>query len=72
MLDNLARIKKPPLISAHKIDLEVVRQIRDTDLLHVSVVIADGEGGRGHNNPKKDLARIDDLGTITKPAAVST
>jgi len=72
VLDNLARIKKPPLINSHKIDLEVVRQIRDNDLLHVSVVIAEGDGGRRHNNPKKDLARIDDLGTITKPAALST
>ena len=72
VLDNLARIKKPPLISAHKIDLEVVRQVRDSDLLHGSVLLADGEGGRRHNNPKKDLARVDDVGTITKPSAVNT
>jgi len=72
VLDNLARIKKPALISAHKIDLEVVRQVRDSDLLHESVLLADGEGGRRLNNPKKELSRVDDLGTITKPSAVNT
>ena len=72
VLDNLAGIKKPPLISSHKIDSEVVRQIRDTDLLHISVEIADGVGGRRHNNPKKQLARIDDLGAITNPQTLGS
>jgi hypothetical protein len=72
VLDNLASIGRPPLISSHKIDLDVVRQIRDTDLLHVSVEVADGVGERRHNNPKKPLARIDDLGTITHPQPIGT
>ena len=71
VLDNLARIKKPAMISAHKIDLEVVRQIRDTDVLHVSVQLVEGEGGRRHNNPKKELARADDLGAVSKSAALN-
>ena len=41
-------------------------RIRDTDLLHSSVVITAGER---FNNPRAELARIDDLGTITKPVA---
>ena len=45
VLANLAGIKKPRALSAHKIDPEVKRQIRDTDLLHASVVIE--TGGRG-------------------------
>jgi hypothetical protein len=69
VLDNLANIKKPPAISSHKIDAEVVRQIRDTDMLHVSVEIA---AGPRLNNPKKALGRIDDLGTITNPQTLST
>jgi len=44
----------------------VKRRIRDTDLLHASVVI---ETGERFNNPRADLSRIDDLGTITKPVA---
>jgi uncharacterized protein (DUF2235 family) len=66
VLANLASITKPAALSSHKIDLEVRRRIRDTDLLHSSVVITAGER---FNNPRVELARIDDLGTITKPVA---
>ena len=64
MLANIAAIKKPGVLSSHKIDAEVRRRIRDTDLLHASVVI---ENGDRFNNPTVDLSRIDDLGAITKP-----
>jgi uncharacterized protein (DUF2235 family) len=64
VLANIAAIKKPGVLSSHKIDAEVRRRIRDTDLLHASVVI---ENGDRFNNPTVDLSRIDDLGAITKP-----
>ena len=66
VLANIAGIKKPAKLSTHKIDSEVRRRIRDTDLLHHSVVI---EAGDRFNNPSGELARIDDLGVITKPVA---
>jgi len=66
VLANLAAIKKPGALSSHKIDLEVKRRIRDTDLLHSSVVIQVGER---FNNPGVELSRIDDLGTVTRPVA---
>ena len=66
VLANLAAIKKPAALSTHKIDLEVKRRIRDSDLLHGSVLITAGER---FNNPRVELSRIDDLGTITKPVA---
>jgi hypothetical protein len=64
VLANIAAIAKPGKLSSHKIDAEVRRRIRDTDLLHSSVVI---EAGDRFNNPGVDLSRIDDLGAITKP-----
>src|SRR6185503_8868528 len=66
VLANLATVKKPAALSSHKIDLEVKRRIRDTDLLHSSVVI---ESGDRFNNPSAELSRIDDLGAVTKPVA---
>ena len=72
VLDNLANVRKPPLISVHQVDSEVIRQIRDTDLLHISVEIADGTGGRRLNNPRKSLSRVDDLGTVTRPEVLGT
>jgi uncharacterized protein (DUF2235 family) len=66
VLANLAGIKKPAALSTHKIDLEVKRRVRDTDLLHASVLIQTGER---FNNPRVELSRIDDVGTITKPVA---
>ena len=66
VLANIASIAKPGKLSSHKIDSEVRRRIRDTDLLHSSVVI---EAGDRFNNPGVDLSRIDDLGVITKPVA---
>jgi hypothetical protein len=68
VLANLASITKPPRLSTHPIDAEVRRRIRDTDLLHSSVVI---ETGDRFNNPTVELSRIDDLGTITKPVAAA-
>jgi uncharacterized protein (DUF2235 family) len=66
VLANLASITKPAVLSTNKIDLEVKRRIRDTDLLHSSVLIGTGER---FNNPGVELSRIDDLGAITKPVA---
>jgi uncharacterized protein (DUF2235 family) len=66
VLNNIASIKKPGVLSTHKIDLEVKRRIRDTDLLHVSVLI---EQGDRFNNPGVELARIDDLGAVSKSVA---
>ena len=66
VLANLAAIKKPGVLSSHKIDAEIRRRIRDTDVLHASVVI---ENGERFNNPGVELSRIDDLGTITRPVA---
>jgi uncharacterized protein (DUF2235 family) len=68
VLSNLAAIAKPAKLSTHKIDAEVRRRIRDTDLLHSSVVI---EAGDRFNNPTVELSRIDDLGTITTPVATA-
>jgi uncharacterized protein (DUF2235 family) len=69
--ENLASVVTPPEISDHKIDAELPRRFRETDLLHASVILNDGPMGRPHNNPRFPLARIDDLGAIT-PATVSS
>jgi len=66
VLANIASIAKPAALSSHKIDAEVKRRIRDTDLLHASVVLTVGER---FNNPGVELSRIDDLGAVTKPVA---
>ena len=66
VLANIAAAVKPAKLSTHKIDLEVKRRIRDTDLMHASVLI---ETGERFNNPSIELSRIDDLGAITKPVA---
>ena len=66
VLANIAAIMKPGKLSSHKIDAQVKRRIRDTDMLHSSVII---ESGDRFNNPGVDLSRIDDLGAITKPVA---
>ena len=66
LVGNKANVKKPATLSTHKIDSEVKRRIRDTDLLHASVLI---QAGDRFNNPSVELSRIDDLGTITKPVA---
>jgi uncharacterized protein (DUF2235 family) len=66
VLANLAAITRPVTLSSHKIDLEVKRRIRDTDLLHSSVIAMTGDA---FNNPTVELSRIDDLGVITKPVA---
>jgi len=62
---NLASNLPPPELSDHDIDAQLPRRVRDTDLLHASVVLNQGPPGRPHNNPKAVLARIDDLGIIT-------
>jgi len=70
VLANLARGTKPCAITGHNLDARVPRRIRDTDLLHNSVVLDAGAADRPHNNPKVVLARIDDLGTITPAGAI--
>lgn len=70
VLANLSSATTPCEISDHDIDAQVPRRIRDTDLLHTSVVLNDGPPGRPHNNPRVALSRIDDLGTITPADAV--
>ena len=70
VLTNIAGILEPPRISDHDIDAEVRRKIRDTDLLHSSVILTGvAEAGRPFNNPSVELSRIDDLGVITRPVA---
>jgi uncharacterized protein (DUF2235 family) len=54
-------------IGRHPIDAEVIRKIRDSDLLHASVKLEPGVPGRRHNNPKVALARVDDAGNVTRP-----
>jgi uncharacterized protein (DUF2235 family) len=65
VLANLANVVTPQAISDHEVDAQVPRRIRDTDLLHTSVILDAGAPGRPHNNPRTVLARIDDLGVIT-------
>jgi len=65
---NPASNLPPPELSDHDLDAQVPRRVRDTDLLHASVVLNAGPPGRPHNNPKAALARIDDLGVITRKA----
>ena len=64
---NLADKDLPQEITTHDLDAEAVRKIRDTDLLHSSVVLGPGAPGLRHNNPKVALARIDDAGNVTRP-----
>ena len=66
VLANIANVLKPAALSTHKIDLEVKRRIRNTDLLHSSVALTAGER---FNNPSTELSRVDDLGVITKSVA---
>jgi uncharacterized protein (DUF2235 family) len=66
---NLVHRALAQQISDHKLDLEVVRQIRATDLLHTTVRLEAGSRGRPHNNPAFALARIDDDGTVTPASA---
>jgi uncharacterized protein (DUF2235 family) len=54
-------------IGKHPIDAEVLRKIRDTDLLHSSVQLGAAATGRLFNNPRVTLARIDDAGNVTRP-----
>jgi uncharacterized protein (DUF2235 family) len=64
---NLVDQTLPQQISDHKVDVGPPRQIFDTDLLHMSVVLTPGIPGRPHNNPRVPLARIDDSGQILQP-----
>jgi hypothetical protein len=66
---NLVHRALAQQISDHKLDLEVVRQIRATDLLHATVQLEAGSRGRPHNNPAFTLARIDDDGAVTRASA---
>ena len=62
---NLARRVDPMQISSHKIDLEVRRAIRSTDLLHSTVQLGPAPAGRMHNDPTVALHRINDAGMIS-------
>jgi uncharacterized protein (DUF2235 family) len=62
---NLADKDLAQEIGMHKLDLEAVRKIRATDLLHSRVVLGPGAHGLRHNNPTATLARIDDAGNVT-------
>ena len=62
---NLADKGLPQQISRHSIDKEILRKIRETDLLHTSVSL-DPVTDRRHNNPRVALARIDDAGEVTR------
>jgi len=65
---NLADRNLPQAISAHDLDLEVERKIRETDLVHASVVFGPGGPGVRHNNPSFNVARVDDAGVVTPVA----
>lgn len=62
---NLADKDLPQQVSDHKVEVGPAREIRPTDLLHVSVRLEPGIPGRPHNNPAVKLARIDDQGAVT-------
>ena len=62
---NLASRVDPMQISDHKLDSELKRAIRATDVLHVTVQLGPGIAGRPHNNPAVALHRIDDAGVIS-------
>jgi uncharacterized protein (DUF2235 family) len=62
---NLATRVDPMQISDHRLDLEVRRVIRGTDLLHATVRLGPGIPGRPHNDPAVALRRIDDAGVIS-------
>ncbi|HEX6213202.1 MAG TPA: DUF2235 domain-containing protein [Vicinamibacterales bacterium] len=62
---NLATRVDPMQISDHRLDLEVRRAIRGTDLLHATVKLGAGIPGRPHNDPAVALRRIDDAGVIS-------
>jgi hypothetical protein len=51
-------------ISDHVVDANHRRTILATDLLHTSVQLEPGIGGRLHNKPHLPVARIDDAGRI--------
>ncbi len=61
---NLATRLDPMQISDHKLDLEVRRAIRASDLLHSTVQLGRGAAGRPHNDPTIALRRIDDAGVV--------
>ena len=62
---NLATRVDPMQISDHRLDLEIRRSIRPTDLLHATVRLGPGIAGRPHNDPAVALRRIDDAGVIS-------
>lgn len=62
---NLATRADPMQISDHRLDLELRRAIRKTDLLHATVKLGPGIPGRPHNDPTVALRRIDDAGVIS-------
>ena len=68
---NLARRKDPPTVD-HKFEVGTLRHIRETDLLHSSVQLDKGNILFPHNNPKFEIARIDNHGKITGAASAAT
>ena len=61
---NLATRVDPMEISDHKLDLELRRAIRSSDLLHATVQLGRGAPGRPHNDPNVPLRRINDAGVV--------
>jgi uncharacterized protein (DUF2235 family) len=68
MLANSADGKHPSQISEHEYHAEHRRAILATDLLHASVRLDAGTPEHPHNNPRVQLARIDDSGRIDEVA----
>jgi uncharacterized protein (DUF2235 family) len=66
---NLAHKKLQQDIREHKVAVGPARDIRATDLLHVSVNIDLTDTGKQRNDPKLRLARIDDAGNTTAAPA---
>ncbi len=67
---NLRHRDEPQQIDDHKVEAGPPREIRPTDLVHVSVRLEEGLPGRPHNNPPASLARVDDNGRISGPEHV--
>jgi hypothetical protein len=65
---NLKHRDEPQKIRDHKVEVGPPREIAATDLLHASVQVTPGIPG--HNNPRVELARIDDGGKVSGGVAV--
>lgn len=68
--ENLDRKAGDPKVT-HKFEVGPMRKIRDTDVVHVSVQVDKGNFLFPHNNPKPELARMDDGGNLLAGGAAA-